>query len=276
MIHAPVRSLLFAPANRADFIAKFGRVAADAFAIDLEDGLAPTARPDARVDLADIVGAARAAADPRARIWVRVNAASTIDHAMDCEAAAACGCDGIVLSKAESAEEVERTATATGLPVLGGIESVAGVYAADGIAGAAALGVFFGAEDYAADLGGVRTPGGEEVLYPRSLVAMAARRAGVPALDLVTVDIRDEARFDRDAQSGRALGYTGKMCVTPAQVVRANAAYRPHPDAIAAARRLVDAYAEAKTKGLGAIDFEGRMIDEPLARQAEAILLAAE
>lgn len=275
MMASPVRSLLFAPANRADFVAKFGRVAADAFAIDLEDGLAPAARPAARAALAEIVRAAREAANPNTRIWVRLNAAGTEDYAADCAAIAGCGCDGAILSKAESADEVMHTAHATGLPVLAGIESVEGVHAADAIAGAAELGVFFGAEDYVADLGGARTPGGEEVLYPRSRVAIAARRARVPALDLVTVDIRDEVRFDADAQLGRALGYTGKMCVTPAQVARANAVFRPHPDAVAAAQRLIQAYAEAKARGLGAIAFEGRMIDEPLARQAEAIVRSA-
>jgi citrate lyase subunit beta / citryl-CoA lyase len=270
-----IRSLLFAPANRADFIAKFGRVAADAFAIDLEDGLAASARPAARAVLVQLVAQAREAASPAARIWVRVNAFGTDDFARDCAAVAGCGADGVILSKAESSDAVRDTAAATGLPVLGGIESVRGVHAAESVAAASELGVFFGAEDYVADLGGVRTAGGEEVLYPRSRVAMAARMAGVPALDLVTVDIRDEARFDADAALGRALGYTGKMCVTPQQVVRANAAYRPSAAAVEQARRLIAAYADAQGRGLGSIDFEGRMIDEPLARQAEAIVAAA-
>lgn len=275
MIRAPVRSLLFAPADRVDFIAKFGRAAADAFAIDLEDGLAPAARPAARARLAALVGAAREAAAAYARIWIRVNAASTADFAADCAAVAGSGCDGVVLSKAESAEDIRRAASMTGLRVLGGIESVCGVYAVEEIAEVAELGLFFGAEDYVADLGGVRTPGGEEVLFARSRVAMAARRAGVPALDLVTVDIRDEARFDADGQFGRALGYTGKMCVTPGQVARANTIYRPTAETVAAAKRLIAAYAEARSRGVGVIDLDGRMIDEPLARQAEAVLAAA-
>ncbi|MEA1015361.1 CoA ester lyase [Sphingosinicella sp. LY1275] len=272
---APVRSLLFAPANRGDFIAKFGRVAADAFVIDLEDGLAPDARPQARTDLSAIVRQARDAAAASARIWVRVNSPGTADFAPDCAAVANARCDGLVLSKAETAEEVQRSAALTALPVLAGIESLEGVYAADEIAHAAALGLFFGAEDYVADLGGVRTPAGEEVLYARSVVAMAARRARTAALDLVTVDIRDDARFDADALAGRALGYTGKMCVTPRQVERANAIYRPSAVAIEDAQRVIQAYAEAKVRGLGAIDFEGRMIDEPLVRQAQAIVAAA-
>nr|WP_246623345.1 CoA ester lyase [Sphingomonas colocasiae] len=266
---------MFVPANRADFIAKLDRAPADAVAIDLEDGLAPVARPETRARLDEIVHSARARAAAGTAVWVRVNAADTPDFGADCAAAADCGCDGIILAKAESGEEVERAATLTGRPVLAGIESVAGLFAASEIAHAAQLGVFFGAEDYVVDLGGRRTAQGLEVLYARSQVALAARRARVPALDLVTIDMRDDARCDADAEAGRDLGYTGKMCITPRQVERANAAYRPAPEAVEQAARLIAAYEAAKARGLGAIAFEGRMVDEPLLRQARAIAGAA-
>ena len=269
-----IRSLLFTPASRADLIAKFGRVPADAFAIDLEDGLAPAARPEARARLSELVALARSAA-PEALIWVRVNGAGTADFDSDCAAARSCGCDGVVLAKAESAAEVQQASAAIGNPVLSGIETIEGVFAAREIARASALGLYFGAEDFVADLGGIRTPGGEEVLYARSHVAMAARSARVPALDLVTIDLRDDARFDADAEAGRALGFTGKMCITPGQVERANRIYRPSSEAIAAARRLITEYEAAKAEGVGVIEIEGRMVDEPLLRQSRAILAAA-
>lgn len=270
-----IRSLLFTPASREDLVAKFERVPADAFAIDLEDGLAPAARPEARARLGDLVAQARTLA-PRAQVWVRVNAVGTADFEADCAAVRGSGCQGVVLAKAESERQVEQTAAATALPVLGGIESVEGVFAARSVARAASLGLYFGAEDYVADLGGVRTAGGEEVLYARSHVAMAARSAGLPALDLVTIDIRDDSRFDRDAASGRALGFTGKMCITPRQVEAANRAYRPTPEAVATAERLIAEYENAKARGVGVIEFEGRMVDEPLLRQSRAILAAAQ
>lgn len=272
----PLRSLLFAPANRADFIARFSRVRADAFALDMEDGLPAAERPRIRETLPKIVADARQAAMPGARILVRINAASTEDFIADCEAVAGCDCDGVILPKAESADEVTRATTLTRRPVLAGIESMEGLYAVDAICAVAELGVYFGAEDFIADLGGIRTPDSAEVAYPRARVAIAARRAKVPALDLVTIDVNDATRFDADAQAGRALGYTGKMCITPRQVERANAIYRPDAEAVDDARRLIAAYTDAQARGLGTISFEGRMVDEPLVRQARAIIDAAD
>lgn len=268
-----IRSLLFAPANRLDLIGKFGRIRADAFVLDLEDGTPAAERARARETLAQALADAVSAVGDRAEIMVRVNAADTDDFAADCGAVRRAGWSLVVLSKAESADQVGQAADASGAGVLAGIESVAGVAAAEAIA-AAAFAVFFGAEDYVADLGGVRTVDSLEVLYPRSRVAMAARLAGVQALDQVTVDIKDQARFKADTAFGRALGYTGKMCLTPAQVALANAAWRPDEQEIARAEALVAAYEAAIAAGQGTISHQGRMIDAPLLKQAQAVIAA--
>ena len=104
---------------------------------------------------------------------------------------------------------------------------------------------YFGAEDYVADMGGVRTLGSTEVLYARSRVALAARLAGVPALDQVVTRLDAEDHFLTDAAEGRALGYRGKLCIHPAQVALANRAFTPSPEEVERARRLVAAYEEA-------------------------------
>ena len=271
----PIRSLLFAPANRGDLVAKFGRTPADAFVLDLEDGTPASERTAARAALAATVAAARAAVGDTARIMVRVNAADTDDFVADCQAVREARVEEVVLSKAESVAQVRRTVELCGAAVLPGIESVAGVLAAEPIAAAPdVFAVFFGAEDYVADLGGVRTPEGLEVLYPRSRVALAARAAGVEALDQVTVDIRDDARFVADTSVGRSLGYTGKMCLTPRQVSLANTAWRPSEAEVAAAGALIAAYEEALASGKGTISHEGRMIDGPLLKQAQAVVAA--
>jgi citrate lyase subunit beta/citryl-CoA lyase len=271
----PIQSLLFAPANRLDLIGKFGRVAADAFVLDLEDGTPAAEREGARATLAQALRDAAEAVGDRAEIMVRVNAADTSDFIADCEAVRAAGCGLVVLSKAERAEQVRRTADLCSAQVLAGIESVAGVGAAESIAATPGVfAVFFGAEDYVADLGGVRTRESLEVLYPRSRVAMAARLAGVQALDQVTVDLKDNALFNADAAMGRSLGYTGKMCLTPAQVELANAAWRPTAEAVADAEALVAAYDLATAAGQGTIAYQGRMIDGPLLKQAQAIIAA--
>ena len=129
-------------------------------------------------------------------------------------------------------------------------------------------GAYFGAEDFIADMGGVRTASSTEVVYARSRVALAARVAGVLAIDQVVTHFGDEDGFLADAARGTPLGYRGKLCIHPAQVTLANRAFSPSPEEIDRARRLLAAYEDAAARGEAAIAFEGQMVDEPLARHA--------
>ena len=131
---------------------------------------------------------------------------------------------------------------------------------------------YFGAEDFVADMGGVRTAGNGEVAYARAEVALAARLAGVALLDMVVTDFGDDERFSREAAEARALGYGGKLCIHPAQVPLANAAFVPSAGEVDRARRLLAAYDAAVAEGHAAIAFEGQMVDEPLARRARALV----
>lgn len=276
MIRTPVLSLMFAPANRGEFLIKFGAIPAGAFAIDLEDGLPPAERPAVRENLGEIYRTARFHAAADARIFLRINSPDTSDYAEDCRTAAVAGWDGILLPKAEKGCAVAETAQRCGLPVMAGIESIEGLYAIDAICASASAGVFFGAEDFIAELGGVRTPSSAEVAYPRAIVAIAAKRAGVEALDFVTVDVRNDEQCIADAIAGKAQGYSGKMCIHPRQVALVNAAFRPDESAVEAAQRIVDGHERALAEGHATCVVDGRMIDEPLVRQAQAILAAAE
>ena len=132
---------------------------------------------------------------------------------------------------------------------------------------------YFGAEDYVADLGGVRTDSNDEISVARSLVAIAARLAGVSALDMITLDFGDDERFVREAREARALGYAGKMCIHPRQVQLADGAFRPSPEELEWARRLLRAFDDAAG---ATIAFEGLMVDEVVAARARAIVAAME
>jgi len=163
------------------------------------------------------------------------------------------------------------------LSILAGIETVAGVInVADILREPRVAACYFGAEDYTADLGGVRRADSIEVLWPRSRVAAHAAHAGVLSLDQVVTDLHDEEGFRVDAQMGRSLGYRGKLCIHPAQVTWANESFMPSPAEVDRARRLVAAYERAVAGGQAAFAFEGQMIDEPLARRARAVIAAAE
>jgi len=268
-----VRSLLFAPANRPDLFGKFPRLKADLFVLDLEDGTPPAHRPSARDDLAESVRTARG--DHEGRLYVRINPVDTEDFAADLDAVKASSADGIVLAKVERVEEV--IALRTELPVIAGIESIDGVQNAPTIAaGPSVLAVYFGAEDFATEMGARRTPDGLEVLYARSRVVLAAKAARVKALDQVVLDLKDEALFRRDTTFGRNLGYDGKMCIHPLQVSLANELYAPTETEIEYARRLVTTYEAARAHGEATIDFEGRMVDGPLYKTSLAVLAVAE
>lgn len=272
------RSVLFAPGNRADLIAKLPRARPDAVVIDLEDavpaaaGAKAAARPVARDAARDLIAAA-----PHLAVFLRVNAPHS-PYFEDDLAVLTPELAGVVVPKLESAADVRLVAEALKshsleLPILAGLETGAGVWNALEILKEEAVTLaYFGAEDYTTDLGGRRTAGNLEVLYARSRVALAARLAGVAALDIVVTALNDEAAFRADAEQGRALGYAGKLCIHPAQVAPAHDVFGTTPAEAERARALLDAAHTAAERGHGAFSFEGQMVDEPMLSAARAVL----
>jgi len=271
-----LRSLLFAPANRLDFVPNLAGSGADGVVLDLEDGVRQedkaAARPLARQSAAELVRSA-----PDTAVFVRVNGTDS-GHFVDDLAVLDAAIAGVLVPKLESGDQatyvVDELARLGlgGLKVIGGLETARGVAAAREVARAGMAGVYFGAEDFIADMGGMRTESNHEVLCARSEVALGARLAGVFALDQVVVDIRDLDRLRRESLEARALSYMGKLCVHPAQVPVVNEAFSPSDEELERSRRLVDAYAAALGDRRGVIEFEGHMIDRPLVRRAEALL----
>ncbi|QDO97116.1 CoA ester lyase [Ferrovibrio terrae] len=279
-----IRSLFFAPANRHDLLTKFPRFRADCYAIDLEDGTPEGDKDSARARLDEAVRMLRGVS-LQGRLYVRVNEASSKHYIRDIEAAVLCDIDGLIVPKLESRDQLfpvdhaitRAEAAQTGrrrIEIMAGIESMRGVI--DAVALCAAhpriTSAFFGAEDFASDIGARRTRTGDEVLYARSQVVLAAKAARIIAIDQAVVEIRDDEQFRRDAEKGRDLGYEGKICVVPRQVELSNEIYAPTADEIAHARELVAVYQDAMQRGIGTIDFKGHMIDGPLLKRAEAVL----
>ena len=186
---------------------------------------------------------------------------------------------GVVVPKLESGAQVDQVLDALNqadrshLRIMAGIETAAGAaQAADVLEHPQVSAAYFGAEDFITDMGGVRTDEGLEVLYARSQVALAARLAGVPVLDQVVTAFGDDERFLADAAVGRSIGYSGKICIHPAQVPLANQCFSPSPTERARARALLAVWDEALARGQASVAFEGQMVDEPLARRARALL----
>jgi citrate lyase subunit beta/citryl-CoA lyase len=275
-----LRSLLFAPASRADVLAKLPRSEPDGVVIDLEDAVPADGKVAAR-DTARTAARELASGHPHLAVYVRVNSVPTEWFAADVADACIPELAGIVVPKLESPEELDTVARALSaglehLHVVAGTETALGVDRAREIYRPPVAACYFGAEDFVADMGGVRTEAGGEVLYARSRVVLAARITGVFPIDQVVTAFGDDTRFLNDAAQGRSLGYQGKLCIHPSQVPLANRAFSPTPEEVDHARRLLAAYDAAVARGEAAIAFEGQMVDEPLARHARAIVVASE
>ena len=136
-------------------------------------------------------------------------------------------------------------------------------------------GLMFGAEDLAGDIGATRTAEGWEVFYARSAVVTAAAAYRRQAIDTVFVDLANVEGLRRECERAMQMGYTGKMAIHPRQVEVINAAFTPSAEAVAQARRLIEAHARQQAAGTGAFAYEGKMVDMPLIRAAEQVIARA-
>jgi len=267
------RSLLFMPASQAGMIAKIPRIAPDVAVADLEDAVAAGDKERAR----DIAVAAIDALERPAptTVLIRVNPVGTPWFDGDVAAAADCAAAGIVVPKLATPHELSQVRQVlaehswSDALLIAGLETALGVADARSLLAHGVSAVYFGAEDYIADIGGRRTRAGAEVLYARSRVALAAHLAGLPALDQVVTDLADDEHFLADAASGRDLGYQGKMCIHPRQVPLAHQVFTPTPAELSHAREIV---AEGQA-GVAVLD--GQMVDDVHVRMARAVLARA-
>ncbi len=273
-----MRSLLFAPGNRADLLLKLPRSAPSAAAIDLEDAVPSDRKAEARTMTHEV-------APPlidEVRLFVRINATDTDHFAADVKDGLPRGLTGVIVPKLESAAAVDTASAALNaaghpdLPIVAGLETVAGVVDARTVTTHPRVWwCYFGAEDYVADLGGVRTVANQEVATARAQVAQAARLGCIQAIDMAVIDFGNNERFQREATEARHLGFSGKLCIHPAQVPLAAAVFRPTNDEIAWATAVTKAYAAALSRGDASVAVDGEMVDEPVARRARALLADA-
>lgn len=260
------RSLLFVPGSRPDMIAKLHRWRPDAAVIDLEDAV-----PSAGKDMAREAGLAAAGALdlPGTAVLVRINPAGSPWFSDDLRAVARAHVHGVVLPKYSAlAGLVEvRAALKPAALIVAGVETGRGVASCRDLLARGVDAAYFGAEDYIADLGGYRTDAGLEVLYARSEVMLACRLAGIGAIDQAVTAIRDGSRFSADAEAGRSLGYTGKICVHPAQVALAHQVFTPSPAEVEHARAVLRL---GQDQGVGTVN--GLMVDDVHIRMARQVL----
>ncbi|MDP8983623.1 MAG: CoA ester lyase [Pseudomonadota bacterium] len=275
-----LRSLLFVPGDRPDLMQKALGAKADALILDLEDSVALEGKPHARRDVAGFLRR-----EPRSvPLFVRINPLPSGLMDQDLDAISGAAPDGVVLPKAEGAQSVLEVARRLGtrgggaVPILPiATETAAAVfrlgeYAA--VAGSLA-GLMWGAEDLSAAVGAVsarEADGSFAAPYElaRALALFAAHAAGVPAIETVYPAFRDHEGLARYAARGARDGFAGMMAIHPSQVDIINTAFTPSAEAVAYARRVVEAFAQHP--GAGVLSIDGAMIDAPHLKQAQRVL----
>jgi len=279
------RALLYMPGDDRHKIEKALTFGVDCICMDMEDGVAL----DRKVEARRVVAAALRELDfGKSEKLARINAVGSGLEKDDIEAVLPYHPDGIVIPKIESLEQIqwasgkiEAAELANGWPLnsirlLVDVETAKGILNLKEIASHPRLdALIFGAEDFAADIGAIRTPEAWEVFYARSAVVTAAAAYGLGAIDMVTIDFKDSEKVRREAEFGARLGYTGKQIIHPNQVQPVQEAFTPDDEAIAHARRLVEAFEEHQKKGAGAFALDGKMIDMPLVKAAQNVLARA-
>ncbi|HUF48480.1 MAG TPA: CoA ester lyase [Vicinamibacterales bacterium] len=269
------RSVLFVPGTRGDRFDKALAADADAVILDLEDSVDPGRKTEARETVARFLATRPVSSS---RLFVRVNASTSPWIGADLERMRGLeGFDGLVLPKVESPHQIETVAPhAPARCVIPLLESARGILHAAAIAAADAdvPALLFGAEDLTADLGIRRTIDGEELLFARSQVVLAAASVGAEAIDAVATDLADIDGLRADAHRARALGFRGKMAIHPAQVPVINEVYSPTADEIAHARQTIAAFDAAGPAGV--IRVNDQMIEAPVVLRAKRVLALAD
>lgn len=278
-----MRSKLFVPGIRPELFPKALASQADALSFDLEDSVPESLKPEARDRLAAFVRRSEVHAAAKL-IIVRPNPVATPHFSKDLGAIAVDGVALINLPKIESADDVltavaeiecAEAANRVERPIglLINIETPRALRAAAEIAGAhpRVMGLQLGLGDLFEPFGLARHDGAN-VHAAMFAVRMAAAEAGVFACDGAFADLQDDAGYRAEAQMARRLGFIGKSCIHPRQVALANEVFRPSEAEIEAARRIVEASRQAVANGHGAFVVDGRMIDLPFLKRAEAIV----
>jgi len=291
-----LRSWMFVPGDRQRMIDKALGTHVDAIMMDIEDGVAPTAKESARRQIGASLDAVadRLEADPGYRTparYVRVNAVGSERFIEDSKAVVRPGLEGLVIPKVDTLaqirvveDELGRAEVAHHMPggsvkLLVAIESPIGLFNAYAIASSSPriMGMIFGAEDFTREMNLPMRREGEAVdmIYARSHFATAAAAAHVQAVDGVWVDLNDPEGLKRFAKQARRLGMSGISIIHPSQIDEANAAFTPTAEDIEYAQAVVNAFEDARARGLGAIAFRGQLLDYPIVDRARQTLALA-
>jgi citrate lyase subunit beta-like protein len=277
------RALLYVPGCDLHKIQKAITLGVDTICLDIEDGVAINRKTEARTTIAEALRTIDFAKSER---LVRINPLGSGLEEEDLQKVLPAHPAGIVIPKVKGTDEVhwfsEQIAAVErregwpegeiGLHVL--IETARAIVDLAKVAGAdrRIKSLIFGAEDFANDIGAVRTPQAWEVFYGRSAIVTYAAAFGLQAIDMVYTDFRDSDGLLAESIQGAQMGFSGKQVIHPAQVGPVQQAFTPSDEAIAYATRIVQTFASHQQAGRGAFELDGKMVDAPVVKLAEGVL----
>ena len=275
---------MFVPGNNPGMMADAHIYGPDSIMLDLEDSVTMAEKDAARLL---VYNALKTIDYGDTEMVVRINPLNTPYGKKDVEAVVKAGFDVIRMPKTETADEVREVEeeilkweTELGCvgrtKIMAAIESALGIVNAYPIATASKrmMGIALGAEDYCANLKTQRTQGdnpnfGIELLQARQMIVVAARAAGIDALDTVYSNLNDMDTFRREVELIKALGFDGKSIINPRQIEIINEVFAPKQKDIEKALKILAAIKEAEAKGSGVIAVNGKMVDKPVVIRAQ-------
>lgn len=279
------RTMMFVPGNAPAKLVKAEIYGADCVIFDLEDAVSVNEKDAAR----DLVRTFLSTYRPDCRVGIRVNAQDSPYYEEDVKAMVPLQPDFLRLPKSENAKnmqdldalitkyEKEAGIKEGSVKIVATIETALGVQNAFEIATASRriLGIGLGAEDFRTDMRMTRSEDGQEILYARNRISLAAHAAGVMPLDYVYSNFKNTEGFTADVRFGKMLGFTCKSVIHPSQIPLVHAVYDPTEKEIEHAKQVLAVYEEAMAKGSGVIALNGKMIDMPMVTRAKAVLAYA-
>lgn len=281
------RTMLYLPGNNPNMLVRGHLFGSDGIVMDMEDAVALSEKDAARIMISKFL---RRGDFGSVEVTVRINGADTEFWKKDLEAVVPCKrLDGVRLPKADSPqvirdvdEELSRLEDKYGIAqghikLFCILETAYGIWHAYDVATASrrVTAILPGGEDLVADLKTSRTPEGTELEWSRRMIVIAARAAGVDAIDLMFPRVTDDEGLRRDAQFSKDLGFDGKSVIHPNQIPVIHEIFTPSEKEIEKAQRIIAAAEDARARGLGAVSVDGRMVDVPVVKRARYILVKA-
>ncbi|MBU3718457.1 MAG: CoA ester lyase [Actinobacteria bacterium] len=273
----PRRSVLYMPSSNEKALEKAKTIPADALIFDLEDAVAPDAKPTAR---ANAVAAAQSGAYGHREVTIRCNGLDTQWGADDIAAAAKSGASAVVIPKiadTKQLDDVSQHLTASGAPasmkIWAMVETPTAIFNARSIAAHPRVAVLImGTNDLAKELRATQVRGRSPLVPHLATALLAAREADKIILDGVFNDVKDLDAFRAECEQGMHMGFDGKTLIHPGQVDICNEVWAPTDADVDYARRVIAAFDEAQAEGRGVITVDGRMIENLHVDNARRVL----